>query len=76
MKQTISAGTVEADGATTSYMLTGTDTMKLKIEVSGPTFVGIRNQQQQEILTDTRVYNAGEVIEFGLNTKLCSYSSR
>ncbi len=39
MKQTISAGTVEADGATTSYTLTGTDTMKIKIEVSGPTFV-------------------------------------
>jgi len=64
IKQTISAGTVETDGATTSYTLTGTDTMKLKIEVSGPTFVGIRNQQQQELLTDTRVYNAGEVIEF------------
>ncbi|QSB08306.1 helix-turn-helix domain-containing protein [Lysinibacillus sp. FSL K6-0075] len=69
MKQTISAGTVEADGATTSYTLTGTDTMKLKIEVSGPTFVGIRNQQQQEILTDTRVYNAGEVIEFDASTQ-------
>lgn len=68
MKQTISAGTVEADGATTSYTLTGTDTMKLKIEVSGPTFVGIRNQQQQEILTDTRVYNAGEVVEFDAST--------
>lgn len=69
MKQTTSAGTVEADGATTSYTLTGTDTMKLKIEVSGPTFVGIRNQQQQEILTDTRVYNAGEVIEFDASTQ-------
>ncbi|EFI70342.1 hypothetical protein BFZC1_01722 [Lysinibacillus fusiformis ZC1] len=69
MKQTISAGAVEADGATTSYTLTGTDTMKLKIEVSGPTFVGIRNQQQQEILTDTRVYNAGEVVEFDASTQ-------
>jgi len=69
MKQTISAGTVEADGAITSYTLTGTDTMKLKIEISGPTFVGIRNQQQQEILTDTRVYNAGEVVEFDASTQ-------
>nr|WP_283778215.1 RodZ domain-containing protein [Lysinibacillus sp. D4A1_S13] len=69
MKQTISAGTVEADGATTSYTLTGTDTMKIKIEVSGPTFVGIRNQQQQELLTDTRVYNAGEVVEFDATTQ-------
>jgi len=63
-KQSISAGTVEADGATTSYTLTGADTFKIRIEVSGPTFIGIRNQQQQEILTDTRVYNAGEVVEF------------
>lgn len=64
VKQAISAGAVEADGATTSYTLTGADTFKIRIEVSGPTFIGIRNQQQQEILTDTRVYNAGEVVEF------------
>lgn len=64
VKQSISAGTVEADGATTSYTLTGTDTLKIRIEVSGPTFVGIRNQQQQELLANTRVYNAGEVVEF------------
>ncbi|MGE7941009.1 helix-turn-helix domain-containing protein [Lysinibacillus xylanilyticus] len=64
VKQSISAGAIEADGATTSYTLEGTDTFKIRIEVSGPTFIGIRNQQQQEILTDTRVYNAGEVVEF------------
>ncbi|GLC87326.1 XRE family transcriptional regulator [Lysinibacillus piscis] len=64
VKQTISAGTVESDGVTTSYTLTGTDTFKIRVEVSGPTFIGIRNQQQQDILTDTRVYNAGEVVEF------------
>ncbi|MFJ7667699.1 helix-turn-helix domain-containing protein [Lysinibacillus sp. NPDC097195] len=64
VKQTISAGTIEADGATTSYSLTGTDTFKIRIEVSGPTFIGIRDQQQQELLAETRVYNAGEVVEF------------
>lgn len=64
VKQTISAGTIEADGATTSYTLTGSDTFKIRIEVSGPTFIGIRNQQQQELLTDTRVYKAGEIVEF------------
>lgn len=64
VKQSVSAGAIEADGATTSYTLTGTDTFKIRIEVSGPTFIGIRNQQQQELLTDTRVYNAGEVVEF------------
>ncbi|MGE8001996.1 helix-turn-helix domain-containing protein [Lysinibacillus sp. NPDC093216] len=64
VKQSISAGAIEADGATTSYTLTGTDAFKIRIEVSGPTFIGIRNQQQQELLSDTRVYNAGEVVEF------------
>ncbi|QPQ36851.1 MULTISPECIES: helix-turn-helix domain-containing protein [unclassified Lysinibacillus] len=64
VKQTVSAGTIESDGATTSYTLTGADTFKIRIEVSGPTFIGIRDQQQQELLADTRVYNAGEVVEF------------
>lgn len=64
VKQTISAGTIESDGATTSYTLTGAATFKIRIEVSGPTFIGIRDQQQQELLADTRVYNAGEVVEF------------
>ncbi|MFJ6207652.1 helix-turn-helix domain-containing protein [Lysinibacillus sp. NPDC092081] len=64
VKQSISAGTIEADGATTSYTLKDANTLKIRIEVSGPTFIGIRNQQQQELLTDTRVYNAGEVVEF------------
>ncbi|EON73371.1 helix-turn-helix domain-containing protein [Lysinibacillus sphaericus] len=63
-KQTISTGTIEADGATTSYTLTGSEAFKIRIEVAGPTFIGIRNQQQQELLSDTRVYNAGEVVEF------------
>ena len=63
-KQTISAGTIEADGETTSYTLTGTDVFKLRIEVSGATWVGIRDQNQTELLADTRAYNAGEVVEF------------
>lgn len=64
VKQTISAGTIEADGETTSYTLTGTDVFKLRIEVSGATWVGIRDQNQTELLADTRAYNAGEVVEF------------
>lgn len=64
IKQTISAGTIESDGETTSYTLTGTDVFKLRIEVSGATWVGIRDQNQTELLADTRAYNAGEVVEF------------
>ncbi|KOS69395.1 hypothetical protein AEA09_13070 [Lysinibacillus contaminans] len=62
VKQAISTGTIEADGETTSYTLTGTDVFNIRIEVSGPTFVGVRDQNQTELLADTRVYNAGEVV--------------
>lgn len=64
VKQAVSPGTIEADGVTTSYTLTGTDVFKLRIEVSGPTWVGIRDQNQTELLADTRSYNTGEVVEF------------
>lgn len=64
VKQVISPGTIEADGDTTSYTLSGTDVFKLRIEVSGATWVGIRDQNQTELLADTRAYNAGEVVEF------------
>ena len=64
LKQTISAGTIESDGETTSYTLTGTDVFKIRIEVSGSTWVGIRDQNRTELLADTRAYNAGEVVEF------------
>lgn len=59
--QTISPGT--PDGETTSYTLSGTDTMNLRIEVTGDTWVGIRNAQGSEQVED-RVYKAGEVVEF------------
>lgn len=62
VKQTITPGTIETDGATTSYTLTGTDALNIRIEVSGPTFIGIRDQNQTELLADTRVYKAGEVV--------------
>lgn len=64
VKQAISPGTIESDGVTTSYTLTGTDVFKLRIEVSGPTWIGIRDQNQTELLADTRSYNTGEVVEF------------
>ena len=62
IKQAISPGTIETDGATTSYTVTGTDALNIRIEVSGPTFIGIRDQNQTELLADTRVYKAGEVV--------------
>ncbi|WP_404427693.1 helix-turn-helix domain-containing protein [Ureibacillus chungkukjangi] len=59
--QTISPGT--AQGETTTYELSGTETMNLRIEVTGDTWVGIRNEQGAEQVED-RVYKAGEVVEF------------
>lgn len=59
--QTISSGTI--DGETTSYALSGTDTMKIRIEVSGDTWVGIRDEAGSEQIED-RVYKSGEVVEF------------
>ena len=59
--QTISPGA--AQGETTTYELSGTETMSLRIEVTGDTWVGIRNEQGSEQVDD-RVYTTGEVIEF------------
>ncbi|QCR31868.1 helix-turn-helix domain-containing protein [Lysinibacillus sp. SGAir0095] len=59
--QSISQGVPQ--GETTTYELTGTDTMNIRIEVSGDTWVGIRNAEGSEQVED-RVYKAGEVVEF------------
>ncbi|SOB93515.1 cytoskeletal protein RodZ [Ureibacillus xyleni] len=63
--QTITAG--EVSGETTNYTLSGTDTMNIRIEVSGETWVGIRNANGQEQVDD-RVYNAGEVVNHDSTT--------
>jgi len=58
--QVISPGV--AEGENTIYEITGTDTLKVRIEVSGLTWVGIRNEQRQEQV-EAKSYNAGDVIE-------------
>lgn len=58
--QVISQGV--ADGENTTYEVSGTDNLNIRVEVSGPTWVGIRNEQRQEqVNADT--YNAGDVVE-------------
>ncbi|MFC7685345.1 helix-turn-helix domain-containing protein [Ureibacillus sp. GCM10028918] len=59
--QAISQGV--PDGETTSYTVSGTDTMNIRIEVSGDTWVGIRNAEGSEQVED-RVYTTGEVVQF------------
>ena len=58
--QEISAGAV--DGENTTYEVTGIDTLNIRVEVSGDTWVGIRNEQRQEQV-EAKVYAAGEVLE-------------
>lgn len=58
--QVISSGV--ANGENTTYEVTGTDTLNIRIEVSGLTWVGIRNEQRQEQV-EAKSYNAGDVVE-------------
>ena len=58
--QEISAGIVE--GENTTYEVTGIDTLNIRVEVSGDTWVGIRNEQRQEQVEAT-VYYAGDIVE-------------
>lgn len=58
--QTISSGVVS--GEDTTFEVSGTDTLNVRVEVSGETWVGIRNEQRQEQIP-ARVYKAGEIAE-------------
>ena len=58
--QEISVGTVV--GENTTYEVSGIDTLKIRVEVSGDTWVGIRNEQRDEQVT-AKVYYAGDIVE-------------
>ncbi|MEK4424498.1 helix-turn-helix domain-containing protein [Solibacillus sp. FSL K6-1523] len=63
--QAISAGVV--NGENTVYEVSGTDTLNIRLVVSGDTWLGIRDEatagkRATEQITD-RVYKAGEVVE-------------
>lgn len=62
--QEISAGTVESDGVTTTYTLTGATEMKIRVEVSGDTWVGLKDENGTELVQpEAKVFKAGEVVE-------------
>jgi len=67
IKQEISEGTVESDGATTTYNLTGAKEMKLRVEVSGDTWVGVRNEAGVELVQPT-TFKAGQLVEVDAST--------
>lgn len=61
-QQIISEGQVQPDGVSTIYELSGTETMNIRVEVFGDTWVSIRNENGEEQVPD-RVYKQGEVVE-------------
>lgn len=58
--QSISEGVVQGEDST--FEVSGTDSLKIRVEVAGDTWVGIRNENRQEQV-NARVYKAGEVVE-------------
>lgn len=60
VEQTISAGIVQGEDST--FEVSGTDSLKVRVVVSGDTWVGIRNESRNEQVP-ARVYKAGEVVE-------------
>ncbi|MEE1132122.1 MAG: helix-turn-helix domain-containing protein [Caryophanon sp.] len=60
---TLPQGEIQADGVTTIYTLSETDTMNLRVEAYGLTWIGIRNASAAEQV-DARAYDNGEVVEF------------
>ena len=60
VEQVISAGVI--DGENTTYEVTGTEALNIRVEVAGDTWVGIRNEQRQEQV-NAKVYKAGEIVE-------------
>lgn len=67
VKQEISEGTVESDGETTTYTLTGVKEMKIRVEVSGNTWVGVRNEAGVELVQPT-TFKAGQLVEVDAST--------
>lgn len=60
VEQTISAGVVQGEDST--FEVSGTDSLNVRVVVSGDTWVGIRNESRNEQVP-ARVYKAGEVVE-------------
>ena len=60
VEQVISAGVI--DGETTTDEVTGAETLNIRVEVSGATWVGIRNESRNE-LVESKVYQAGAIVE-------------
>lgn len=70
VSQAISEGILDPDGETTNYSLTGAEELKVRVEVSGSTWVGVKDRESWTELVKPadRVFNAGEVVEVDATT--------
>lgn len=62
-QQKLSKGTLVNDNATTNYTLTGTEEFKIRVEVTGDTWVGVQDENRTEISDKADVYHAEDVVE-------------
>lgn len=61
IKQVISPGVVNGEDVT--YEVSNTDTLNIRVELSGLSWVGIRDENRNEKI-EARAYNAGEIVEY------------
>ncbi len=64
-KQKISKGTVENDSVTTTYTLTGAKDFKVKVKVTGSTWVGIQDENGTELSSESQNYKADQMYSNG-----------
>ncbi|MBK3494321.1 helix-turn-helix domain-containing protein [Viridibacillus sp. YIM B01967] len=62
-QQKLSKGTLVNDNATTDYTLTGAKDFKIRVEVSGETWVGVQDENRLEISKKATVYHADDIVE-------------
>lgn len=64
-KQKISDGVLENDSITTTYTLTGAKEFKVKVKVTGDTWVGIQDETGTEISSDAASFKADQMYSNG-----------
>lgn len=67
--QKISKGTLENDSETTTYTLTGANDFKVKVKVSGSTWVGVQDENGTELTGTAKMYNAGDEVDIDAKGK-------
>lgn len=61
--QKVSKGTLENDSETTTYTLTGAKDFKVKVKVTGSTWVGVQDENGTELTGTAKMYNAGDEVD-------------